>query len=250
MAFAQVGFFSNVLGMHTSMNVLLPQSAAGGRAEGYPVLYLLHGLSDDHSNWTRLTSIERYVRERELVVVMPCGHRSFYTNMKSGARYWDFLADELPQVAGDFFRISNRPSDTYACGLSMGGYGALKLGLRRPDSFNAVCGISPVTRIFDMGWHGEPGWQHEYAGIFGSPAEAKGSNDDLFALAERFNAANASTRIMHICGTEDFLHEDNLALRDHFRALGIKSEYIEEPGAHTWEFWDRHVQTALEFFGL
>src|SRR3954452_14761670 len=116
------------------MTVLLPQaveaqigvSSTTGTGGEPPVLYLLHGLSDDHTAWLRNTSIDRYAAARGLAVVMPQVQRSFYADEVHGGRYWTFLSEELPEVVGSFFRVSTRREDTFAPGLSMAGCGSLK----------------------------------------------------------------------------------------------------------------------------
>src|SRR5256886_3273017 len=130
MALVRCEFFSTTLQLGTSMSVLLPDEPVRG-AE-YPTLYLLHGLGDDDTAWTRYTAIERYVEPLRLAVVMPQVHRSFYTDEVSGGRFWTFLSEELPEVAGGYFRLSDRPADTFVAGLAMGGYGAGQWGLRPP----------------------------------------------------------------------------------------------------------------------
>ncbi len=129
MALLHVNFFSEVLGMSMNMDVILPQRTSGqigmkgNRKDGkYPVLYLLHGMSDDHTIWQRRTSIERYVSELGIAVVMPTVHLSFYTDMKYGINYWTFISIELPSICREFFpNMSDRREDTFAAGLSMGG---------------------------------------------------------------------------------------------------------------------------------
>ena len=137
MARLRVDVFSDVLGMSTSMTD--PDAVAtttqigmtGVHRDGPPpVLYLLHGLSDDDTIWLRRTSIERYVAPLGLAVVMPQVHRSFYADEAIGGRYWTFLSEELPEWWRRFFRVSRRREDTFVAGLSMGGYGALKWALR------------------------------------------------------------------------------------------------------------------------
>ena len=122
MALVTCDFFSEVLEVGCSMTVVLPQpteeqiGVEGGPDRppiprtDFPVLYLLHGLSDDHTAWLRYTSVERYAAAAGLAVVMPAVNRSFYTNEVSGGRYWDYVAEELPQVVGNFFRISQDPA--------------------------------------------------------------------------------------------------------------------------------------------
>ncbi|MEA4861957.1 MAG: alpha/beta hydrolase [Victivallaceae bacterium] len=260
MAFVQCEFFSNVLGMHMQMNVILPQpetrhigtaSSSGSASGNYPVMYLLHGMSDDQSIWSRLTSIERYVLGKNLIVVMPNAHRSYYSNMLQGFDYWTYISEELPAVVGEFFHVSPCCEDTYVCGLSMGGYGTFKLGMLCPDRFAAACGISAVTDIQTFPDYLDDTRKVEMSRIFGPKEQLADSPDNLFRIAERLVAdKGAKPRFMQICGTEDFLYQDNVRFRDHLRKIGFPCEYLEEPGSHTWEFWDKHVQTALRFFGF
>ena len=114
------------------------------------MLYLLHGLSDDHTAWLRYTSVERYAAAAGLAVVMPAVNRSFYANEASGGRYWDYVAEELPQIVGNFFRVSQDPADTYVAGLSMGGYGAMKLALTHPDRFAAAATLSGALDLDEL----------------------------------------------------------------------------------------------------
>lgn len=131
MAHLRCEFFSESMGLSTSMTVILPQQTTGqigmtGQVgdDPPPVLYLLHGLSDDDTIWLRRTSIERYVADRGLAVVMPAVHRSFYTDEVYGGKFWTFVSEELPALVSEFFRVSDRREDTFVAGLSMGGYGA------------------------------------------------------------------------------------------------------------------------------
>ena len=142
MALMHVDFFSDVLGMGVNMDVIIPQETSkqigmeGRAADGaYKTVYLLHGMSDDHTVWQRRTSIERYVSRLGIAVVMPPTHLGFYTDTKYGMPYWTFIAEELPRICREFFpRLSGRREDTLAAGLSMGGYGAWKLGLGASDT--------------------------------------------------------------------------------------------------------------------
>ncbi len=154
MAHLRCDFYSDSLNLSTSMTVILPQQTStqigmAGRAfEGLPpVLYLLHGLSDDDTIWLRRTSIERYAAPLGLAVVMPQVHRSFYTDEVYGQRYWTFLSEELPHLVAGFFRISERRQDTFVAGLSMGGYGAWKWALRQPERFAAAATLSGAVDL-------------------------------------------------------------------------------------------------------
>ena len=115
MAFLQVQFFSRVLNVASTVNVILPEASQGigitaSESPSLPkVLYLLHGYSDDHSIWMRRTSVERYAAAHNLAVIMPAVNHSFYCNEVHGERYWDYVSDELPKAMHCFLRISDKP---------------------------------------------------------------------------------------------------------------------------------------------
>ncbi|MDD5597328.1 MAG: alpha/beta hydrolase family protein [Victivallaceae bacterium] len=255
MAFIQCSFHSDALKMACSMNVIIPQVSAtqigmesGRGKKEYPVLYLLHGCSDDHTIWGRRSSIERYVAGRDLAVVMPEAHRSFYTDMKSGGQYWTFISEELPRIVKALFPVSAERRNTFVAGLSMGGYGAFKLALRCPEKFAAAASLSGVTDICQL-WNA--GFDGDMKLIFGSPAEFKDSENDLFKLsAELMKSGRPAPALFQACGTEDFLYADNIRFRDHLRKLGCKLHYQEAPGIHAWDFWDAQIQDVLKWLPL
>ena len=255
MAFLQCSFHSDVLGRACSMNVILPQkvttqigmTSSGGANRRYPVLYLLHGLSDDHTIWSRRTSIERYAAEYELAVVMPDGERGFYTDLMQGPRYWTMLTEELPAIAASFFPISTRREDTFVAGLSMGGYGALKCALRLPERYAAAVALSSVADV--RSWLENCRMNREEATrIFGTVKDLIPNRNDLFALAEETVKLATPPRLMMVCGTEDGLLDANRALRSHLESLHYPGfRYEEGPGAHSWGFWDHWIVEGLKF---
>ena len=156
MAFLQVQFFSKVLNVASTVNVILPEANQGigiqaKKGDALPkVLYLLHGYSDDHSIWMRRTSVERYAAAHDLAVIMPAVNHSFYCNEAHGERYWDYVSEELPKTMHRFFRISDKTEDTFVAGLSMGGYGAMRLALTYPERFAAAASFSGAVDITGM----------------------------------------------------------------------------------------------------
>ena len=148
MAFLQVDFFSSALQVGVSVNVIMPESAAGAigidsaTRPDPPVLYLLHGLSDDHTIWMRRTSVERYAAALGLAVVMPAVGRSFYCDMMNGPAYWQYVSEELPAFVERTLKVGTGRSSRFVAGLSMGGYGAMKLALTYPDRFAAAASFS------------------------------------------------------------------------------------------------------------
>lgn len=214
--------------------------ARGTRNSKHKCLYLLHGLKGDQSVWLRRTSIERYASEYGICVVMPCAHRSFYTDMKYGEKYYTYIARELPQVIREFFYVSDKREDTYIAGLSMGGYGALKIGLREKESFCAAAGISTLADI-------KRGDFREFLiPVFGEELYVS-PEDDLFKLAVLHNDDNIKPRIYMSVGTEDFMYEDNIRLKEVFQSLDYDYTYAETPGDHCWEFWDEQIQYVLRW---
>ena len=153
MAFLQIQFFSAALNVASTVNVILPEANQGigmgsSKDAALPkVLYLLHGYSDDQSIWMRRTSVERYAANHNLAVIMPAVNHSFYCNEVHGERYWDYVSDELPKTMHRFLRLSDRPEDTYAAGLSMGGYGAMRLALTYPERFAGAASFSGAVDL-------------------------------------------------------------------------------------------------------
>ncbi|RKP54952.1 esterase family protein [Cohnella endophytica] len=243
MAFFQCQFDSEALQIKVSMNVILPDHKTGP----HPTLYLLHGLSDDHTAWTRQTSIERYAAAKGIAVVMPAVNRSFYADMSHGAKYWTFVGEELPRIARSFFPLSAERRDNFVAGLSMGGYGALKLGLSYPERFAAAASLSGATDVHRL-------VVENFAGdirlALGQPESVAGSSTDLFALAESVVDKRPIPLLYQCCGTEDFLYADNVRFRDHCLNLGLPLTYEEESGDHNWEYWDSKIQNVLNWLPL
>jgi putative tributyrin esterase len=248
MAFIQCDFFSNVLGLSVSMNVILPQPIR----ESYPVLYVLHGLSDDHTIWMRRTAIERYADTYGLAVVMPTVGRSFYTNMAIGYRYGDYIGEEVPKVAEGLFPIARKREERFVAGLSMGGYGAFKLAMERPERFAAAASLSGALDLAYESYKDAPAeWLAERNNIFGDITAMAGGPHDLRYLAERMvDSGGPQPRLYQCCGTEDGLYEQNRRFLAFARGLKLDLTYEEGPGGHEWGYWDRMIQRVLEWLPL
>ena len=268
MALIECDFFSEVLGKGCSMAVILPQPlGVGGVGNGGPIgmgsapsveadrgtptLWLLHGLSDDHSAWTRRTAVERYVSGMNLAVVMPNVDRSYYADMASGLRYWTFVSQELPAVARRFFRLSDRREDNFAAGLSMGGYGALKLALNFPERYAAAASLSGAVDPAALGTR-MPERSAEWGWMFGDPPRIENTAADLFAKSRQLAEGEHRDMPLYLCcGTGDFLYQDNLRFRAHLRGLDLNLTYEEHPDeVHEWGYWDRQIRRVLDWLPL
>ena len=255
MALLTVDFFSEALEMGTTLRVLMPEGSAGhiGTADaevplgpsGLPVLYLLHGLSDDSTAWLRYTSIDRYVGERPMAVVMPQVARSFYADEDNGYRFWTYLSEELPRVVQRLFRVSDRPEDTFVAGLSMGGYGAFKWALHQPERFAAAASLSGALDLLTLAKSPERG--SLFRQVYGEAGP--GPDDDLFDLLGRTEPARLP-RLWVSCGDQDHLIESNHAFVARAEELGVELTTAFGPGEHEWGLWDRQIRDVLAWLPL
>jgi len=256
MALVTCDFFSESLGLSTSMTVILPQKTMsqigmeGVASKGkFPTLYLLHGLSDDHTIWLRRTSIERYVAPLGLAVVMPAVHRSFYNDMEHGMKFWTFVSEELPALAQSFFPLSHKREDNFVAGLSMGGFGAFKLAFNKPEKFAAAASLSGAVDSFSLykRWNDT----RECDIIFGGLDKIPGSANDLFhRSSELAKSGKPIPKLFMACGKEDFLYEDNLAMKKHLESLSLNLTWQDGPGTHEWGFWDSKIQDVLKWLPI
>ncbi len=243
MALALTHVTSDALLMSTSLAVVLPQTES---VEPPPVLYLLHGLSDDDTAWVRRSSIERYAQDRGIAVVMPRVERSFYQDMAHGERYWTYVSEELPRIVRSLFRVSDRREDTFVAGLSMGGYGAMRLALLRPELFAAAASLSGAL---DMADPEMPRQRPDlYENAFGG-REIAGTDADLHALLARATPAD-TPRLFVACGTEDDLWGMQQPFVDAARARGLDVTHLWSAGEHDWPYWDARIQDVLDWLPI
>ena len=247
MALLTVDLFSESLDMGTTLTVVLPQAAEGQIGvepivvpeHGWPVLYLLHGLTDDHTAWLRYTSVERYARAAGLAVVMPAAGRSFYQDEVRGYPYWTWISEELPQRVAEFFRVSQRPEDTYVGGLSMGGYGALRLAFTHPERYAGAASLSGA----DLPALEKRAERKEVVdNVFGGsvPDDVKLEN-----LLEQVDAGSVPPLYLG-CGTdEDRLIGPNRRLAERAAELGIDVTTDFRPGEHEWGLWDATLPDVI-----
>src|SRR5271157_1614251 len=181
MAFARINYHSRSLQKASSVSVVFPDDPAIPRP--WSVFYLLHGLSDDDTIWMRRTSIERYVEGLPLVVVMPDGGRGWYSNAVIGPAYEDDLIKDVVGLIDRTFPVKAERSGRAIGGLSMGGYGAVKLGLKHPDTFASVNSHSGALGFPRLDPAKAAERSPEFVAIFGK--SARGGPEDPFAIVEQ-----------------------------------------------------------------
>jgi putative tributyrin esterase len=217
----------------------------------YKTLFLLHGGVEDAQSWLSYTNIEKYADKHHMAVVLPSVGNSFYADLAHGPAYWTFVSDELPRFVRSVFPLSDKPEDNFVAGLSMGGYGALKLAFNMPDKFAAVASLSGAADIISVLTQSPGPSNLELEDYFDSMDALKGSNNDLYALLKKQKEAGTKLpRLYMACGTEDFIYDMNKDFLKYAKSLNVDITYEEGPGAHTWEFWDEYIQKVLDWMDL
>ncbi len=236
------------------MNVILPQNNGESRGERvkWPTLWLLHGITGNHTDWMRRTSIERYVEPLELAVVMPAVNRSFYHDMHRGLRYGTFIREELPNIARSLFPLSEKRADNFVAGLSMGGYGAFLLALSEPHKYAAAASLSGAL---DLASHLEDdesriSYQERY-NIFGPTDPGLSEYQDLLVLVEKAaRSGDQLPALYQCCGTEDDLYQDSVSFYQKAQSLELDIIFENSEDDHNWQYWDKMIQRVLQWLPL
>jgi putative tributyrin esterase len=249
----QANLESKLLGRSMPYRVILPVGYAKTAAKRYPVIYLLHGLFGGHENWTTLTKLPLYAQNYAAIIVTPEGENGWYTDSptKPANRYEDYIIKELiPEIDAKYRTKAARVGRAIA-GLSMGGYGALKYGVKYPEMFVLVGSFSGA-----LGAASFSDGSGEMASIFKSIDEAFGpagsetrTVNDLFAIVHNASPEKIKTFpfIYLDCGTEDFFFQNNREFVAVLNEKRVPHEFRELPGRHAWPYWDKQV---LEFLRL
>jgi len=245
---------SAALGQERSVNILLPVDYETSTRR-YPVLYLLHGLGDDHTIWALRTNLTAYAAHHDILVVMPDASRSWYVNsaVDPQARFEDFIVKDLVAYVDAHYRTLPLRRSRAVAGLSMGGYGALLLGLKHHRTFAAIgsfsgaIGIAHEPLIVNPGMDAEHLHRHqEISALFGPLGSAERRERDPFAWLDKVPAAEMPLLYL-ACGGQDFLIGDNRAFVDLLSSRKIPYEYREiSPRVHSWDFWDDQIRIFLD----
>ncbi|HEX3230689.1 MAG TPA: alpha/beta hydrolase family protein [Pyrinomonadaceae bacterium] len=244
---------SKLVNTTLSYKVVLPPDYRTSSATRYPVLYLLHGFDGHYSDWVTRTNVADYAAQYRLIVVTPEGNNGWYTDSVSTTtdKYESYILKELIPDVGKRFRTIESRYGRGIAGLSMGGYGALKFGLKSPATFAFAGSISGAVAV--------PSWtEDDYQklksirdsvfsafGPFGS--EARKANDIFEITRNLSNARIASLPFLYLdCGTEDIFISDNSRLAALLREKKVPHEFRELPGDHSWPYWNQQVQEVLK----
>lgn len=255
--FTDYRFHSAALGREMTYRVLMPAGSAGAGAPGageergrparMPVLYLLHGLDGTYSDWSTRTRIAEHAAASGLLIVMPEGANSWYVNWPDEARerWEDYLARDLVADVDARFPTDARREGRFIAGFSMGGYGALRMGLKHPGQYAIAASLSgalDAARRETYGW--TDALRAEFVRAFGPPGSERRREDDLLTLAGRVEPRGLPFLYVD-CGTADPFLPANRRFVATLHERGIPYEYRETPGRHDWPYWDRQVVEVL-----
>jgi putative tributyrin esterase len=248
-----IKFMSESLGQERTVNVLLPPDYETSTRR-YPVLYLLHGLGDNHSAWAYMTNLSGYAAHHSIIIVMPDASRSWYVNSAADpkARFEDFIAKDLITYTDSHFRTIPLPRARAIAGLSMGGYGAAFLGLKHYRTFTALGSFSgavgkphdpPPPPSADANQEKQ---DKEIQSVFGAAGSQDRADRDPFALLDKVPPAQMPL-IYIACGGQDVLVKQNRAFVELLAEKKIPYEYREiSPRTHSWDFWDDQIRIFLD----
>jgi S-formylglutathione hydrolase FrmB len=239
MALCEIRWNSRVLEQSVGTLVILPDDAN----PPFATYYLLHGRSDDYTTWLRRTRIEVYAAAYPMMVVMPDGFLGFYTNNHQGPAYAKYIGEELVEMIERDFPARANPKARCIGGQSMGGYGALRVGLGYAGKFISI--NSHSGGLMAGSRERPPKRFPKMSRIFS--AHPRGTDHDLLHLARRAKSAGKLPRMRIDCGLSDHLLRDNRDFHAALQKSGIDHEYLEFPGGHDWEYWDLHIREALAF---
>lgn len=262
MAIIEVNFISKCLMRTVTFNAIIPVDKFGPQAEDaeqkpLKTLYLLHGIFGNYTDWVNGTRIQAWAEANDLAVIMPSGENRFYLDdEKSGELYGEFIGKELVEFTRKLFPLSDKREDTFIAGLSMGGYGAIRNGLKYAENFGCVIGLSAAL-VHDT-WkdadNSAPIFTFRrsyYETIFGEYDKVKGSDKDPKALLLKLKEEGRPVPKMYLCcGTEDGLVTANRDFRDFLNENGVDLTYVEGPGKHDWVFWDTYIKKVLDWLPL
>lgn len=252
--FETIQLDSKQLGKTVACNVILPRDYETSRSTRYPVLYLLHGVAGHYSDWGTRTNVADYASPYRMIVIMPEGNNGWYTDSATipADKYESFiLKDLIPDVDRRYRTIQTRYGRGIA-GLSMGGYGALKFGLKFAGSFafaGSISGAIAATVWTEENLKGFGVIRDSVFSVFGPEGSETRRTNDVFEIV-RSLPANRVAALPYFyldCGTEDVLM---ISYNQQFAALlrekKIPHEYRELPGDHNWEYWDRQIPEVLK----
>jgi len=259
MAFIQTSFYSQEIARVTSFLAVIPNDQAPAWIENNPnykrpmkSLYLLHGYTASQWEWLLNSKVQDLALKYNIAIIMPSGDNHFYVDGKgTGNKYGRYTGIELVNYTRKLFGLSDRKEDTFIGGLSMGGFGAIRTGIKYSNTFGKLFALSSaliVNGIMNMpeGSSNEVADYDYYSYVFGNLDKLKESENNpeyLLRLKKRNNEVIPG--IYMACGTEDFLLNPNREFYEFLKSEQVEATYMESTGNHNFDFWNQYLEPAM-----
>lgn len=239
----------------TSISVILPsdnihflQDTEEIVPKPYRTLYLLHGLYGSDDIFLANTSIQKFAEDNGIAIVIPCGDNSFYVdNPKSHAYYGEYVGQELLDITRNIFPLSDKREDTFIAGFSMGGYGAIRNGLKYSKNFSKIGMISAALITDEISSYADDSnvlrSRDFYESVFGDLDKVENTDVDPKYLIEN---CDDIPDIYMACGIDDFLFEKNADFYKYLKSKDIETTFVGDDGEHTWEFCDKYIKEFIK----
>ena len=255
---------SKLMGKEIKYSIYLPADYEKTN-RSYPVLYLLHGYSDDETGWTQFGQAQEIADKTinngdapAMIIVMPDAEVTWYINtFDNKGRYEDFFTDEFIPYIDANYRTRAKKEFRAVAGLSMGGFGTLLYATKHPELFTAASALSAAVRTDEeMMTMPDERWENRYATIYGPNLKGKARLTDFYyknsilKLVETISPEKLKTVRYYIdCGDDDALVTGNMVLHADLMKKGIPHEFRVRDGAHTWTYWRTALPEVLKFTG-
>lgn len=260
MALIQVNYRSKALKKIVTFNALIPidpfKLSNQELVEKKPMksLYLLHGYTGNYIDWVCGTRIQKLSEVYNIAVFMPSGENNFYLDdVDKGELFGEYIGNELVEFTRKMFPLSDKRENTFIGGFSMGGYGAIRNGLKYSYNFSRIIALSSALITYKIAgissdFKDDVADYKYFTRVFGDLNQLLGSNKDPEALIIEMKKKNLSIpQIYMACGTEDFLLDNNRTYRDFLISENIDLTYEENHGGHDWTFWDQYIEKAIKW---
>jgi len=253
MALIEVELMSECLNRKVAFKAIIPFENSE-RIEPFKTLYLLHCLKGSYSDWINETSIVRLAKSRKLAVVMPAGENKFYIdNETNGSKYGEFIGSELVESTRTLFNLSTKREDTFISGASMGGYGAIRNGLKYNNTFGRIAAFSSALILEDAVTSTTDGAnslakRNEYESVFGDLNKLLGSDKDPKALIKDLKSRNQPIPKLYLCcGANDFLIHQNREYHKFLLEQKVDHIFEDGEGEHNWDYFSSNLERVLDW---
>ncbi|MGG5208620.1 alpha/beta hydrolase [Chryseobacterium sp. MIQD13] len=233
--------------------VLVFRPKVYNKTKKFPLVYLLHGYSENYRQWSQTTDLQKLADQYGFIIITPDGFTSYYINspVSKSSRYEDFFFKELVPKVHHSFNIDDK--NIFISGLSMGGYGALRYFISHSDYFNTAGSTSGALEIDYPHFQkvSQQFWQSsrmtdDLTKKLGNPETINWNQYSISTLLKQHPDFNKA--FIFDCGTEDILYSNSESLKHQTDSLKIPTTFISQPGDHNTEYWSRSIEHHFVYF--